>query len=164
MLRGNRIVKKIILIPLLALLLFTYSCGTVNDFSKFDGEKIILSKDEHLNIELKELSSFDELDIKKNNGDSFVLFVYNSRCEACYTFKLVLQAFIEERSLVIYSLENSKIEKNSSLEKHAKLVPTVFIYHKGKIIAQLNPNDNEHLDYFRDVEGFSKWFDIYIKE
>lgn len=163
MLRDN-LMKKILLIPLLTLLLFTCACSSNNDFSKFDGEKIILTKDAFANIELIEINSLEELNLKKNNGDSFVLIVYNNRCEACYAFKLVVQEFIEKRSLAIYSLENTKIEKKSSLAKHTKLVPTVFIFHKGKIIAQLNPNDNEHLDYYKDVEGFSNWIDTYIKQ
>lgn len=148
-------IKKLLLFILFALLLS--ACDSNNQ-----PKQIELPESTYLQSELSEFNDYQCALEKINSGDNFVLFVYTSHCSACMSFESVLREFINERKLTIYSIENSAIEKDSWLDKKVGLVPTVLIINNKKIIAQLDPNSEEHKSYFESSSGFASWFDKYI--
>ena len=158
--------KKIIFILLVCILLISVSCNEDKDFPKyhFDGNKFVLTEESNDEIGISNLESVEELDIKINNSHSFILFIYNKQCEASNAFKIVLEAFVENHQLVIYSLENTLSLKETWMKKQVMFVPTILIFREGKIIAQLNPYDNDHRHYFQNVNDFEIWFYTYIKK
>ncbi|MDD3999456.1 MAG: thioredoxin family protein [Bacilli bacterium] len=125
-------------------------------------KRVALPDDTYNQSQLKEFNTYQEIEDKMTSNEAFIIFVYNNFCDACLSFEPVLNQFIEERQLTIYSIENSLIQRDSWLDKQVKTTPTVLIISEQKKIAQLDPNDGEHTSYFETVEGFGIWFDEYI--
>jgi thiol-disulfide isomerase/thioredoxin len=147
------------MIKRLSLLLFLLILSACNSN---EIKPVELDPSTYLKAELIEFSTYEELEDKISSGDSFVLYVYTSNCDVCMAFKPVINQFIEEREITIYSIENSIIKNNSWLDKQVGKVPTVLIINKEKRIAQLDPNDGEHTSYFESSEGFGVWFDKFV--
>lgn len=108
--------KRIILLLFLALLIS--GCSQPGP--------IKLPESAYEKSELRE-TDYKSISEKINSGENFILYVYTNHCEACMSFKPVLEEFIEERGITIFAIEKAAIEKGSKLDKEVKLAPTVLI-------------------------------------
>ena len=122
-------------------------------------EKFYL-EDEHYgngvitDIDKKELES---LESKKEN---FAVFVYLPGCSSCAEFKVVLNEFVEEKNLEVYSISITDVEGTGVEE--VEYAPSLVLYNEGKVVDMLDSASDEDLPYFKEVSSLTEWLEEYI--
>lgn len=76
--------------------------------------------------------SFDELQNKLNNKDSFVLVIGSNTCSACAMYKETMEEVIKDKQVEIFYLDNDKLNEEQYLKIKSKYIiegtpTTVFI-------------------------------------
>lgn len=104
--------------------------------------------------------SLEEVDAKVKADDTFILFVYAHDCDGCKYFKPILNAVIEEKNLIVYGIESSKITKGHAL-KSLRWTPGLVVYDKGDILVKTEGNESP--DYFKDEAGFKTFLNKYTR-
>lgn len=114
--------------------------------------------------ENNELIEIDSEGIKKLEEDkkSFLVFVNLSGCLSCAEFRVVLDDFMKEYNLTVYSLSITDIE-GTCIDNCVKYTPSVVLYHDGKVVDYLDANSNDDLTYYESVDGFVSWLNKYVK-
>ena len=99
------------------------------------------------------------------NRKSFVLSVYPA--DTCWSdtdepnFLNNMNNLANQNNLFYYRI-GLLVYKKTDLYKQVKYAPTVIIVYKGKVIAYLDAESNEHLKYEKSPEEFNKWFKTYV--
>lgn len=104
------------------------------------------------------VKSFDKL---IDNKESFALFVYQPLCTTSYEFEEVLSQFSKKYNISFYKMPYSNL-KETKLGNKIKYYPTILIFEEGGLIDYLNPDSDEHIKYYKTVEGFKEWFSSYV--
>lgn len=144
--------KKFLLILLLSLTLF--GCGEKKI------EKYYLD-DEHYEqgaITEIELSDFEKLEKDKKN---FAVFVYLPGCTSCAAFRKVLDNFIVDNKLEIYTISILDCE-NTSIDDAVEFAPSLVLFKDGEVVEALDSTSNEDKPALTSVDGLKKWLDKYI--
>lgn len=139
-------IKKFISIILIPILLLISACSPVE---KFNGEIV-----EGI-TETKEIKR-NEYDLKIENKDSFVLYIYTYGCASCAKFNKKINAFVEESSLLIFKIETSQIK--GTIDYHA--APAIAIIKDGNLIDLVNDFDNSK--YFESKDSVKKYISKYV--
>lgn len=146
--------KSIILLPILLL----SSCKTTLPFNL--EEKYYTQENKGL-IEITDLTTFEALEEKK---ESFAIYIYLPGCLTCASFKPILDEFLNQNNLQIYSISYLTIKnKENTLKENIKYTPSVALFYKGKIETYLDATSNEHIEYYKSLDGFTSWFTTYIE-
>ena len=144
--------KKILLLPILLLC----SCQEIQPF-RFE-EKYYNNASL---IELDDISSFKELE---DNKESFGIYLYLPGCLTCQSFKPKLNKFIELNNITLYSISFTKIkDTKNTLYSNIEYAPSVALFNKGELITYLDALNNDHIPYYKTLEGFSEWFNTYVE-
>jgi len=107
----------------------------------------------------------DKINQMLDNRESFVLTVFPG--DYCYSstgednILNSMYEISEENNLYYYNI-GLLIYKNTRLYKEVKYAPTVVIVYKGKILAYIDNENDEHIKYTRSTEDFKKWFKSYV--
>ena len=109
-----------------------------------------------------ELDSTAEYDVKINNKDSFLLFVYENVCYGCNLLAPALEPYITNNNVVLYTMPLSKISDKHDLYKAGvNTTPFLVIVSKGKVaykeLIDLPQDKKEHISW---VE---KWMEKHIE-
>ena len=122
-------------------------------------EKFYL-EDEHYgngvitDINKKELKSLEK------EKQSFAVFVYLPGCSSCAEFKKVLNEFVEEKNIEVYSISITDVE-GTGVEK-VEYAPSLVLYNEGKVVDLLDSASDEDLPYFKEVTSLTEWLKEYI--
>ena len=122
-------------------------------------EKFYL-EDEHYgngvitDINKKELKSLEK------EKQSFAVFVYLPGCSSCAEFKKVLNEFVEEKNIEVYSISITNVE-GTGVEK-VEYAPSLVLYNEGKVVDMLDSASDEDLPYFKEVTSLTEWLKEYI--
>lgn len=122
-------------------------------------EKFYL-EDEHYgngvitDINKKELKSLEK------EKQSFAVFVYLPGCSSCAEFKKVLNEFVEEKNIEVYSISITDVE-GTGVEK-VEYAPSLVLYNEGKVVDLLDSASDEDLPYFKEVTSLTEWLEEYI--
>ena len=122
-------------------------------------EKFYL-EDEHYgngvitDINKKELKSLEK------EKQSFDVFVYLPGCSSCAEFKKVLNEFVEEKNIEVYSISITDVE-GTGVEK-VEYAPSLVLYNEGKVVDLLDSASDEDLPYFKEVTSLTEWLEEYI--
>ena len=112
---------------------------------------------------LIELTSIDEFKTLENNKESFGIYVFLPGCMTCASFKPILEEYIEMNKITLYSIPYTKLKNsNNTLKSNINYAPSVALFNEGEIVTYLDALDNEHINYYESVEGFSSWFETYV--
>ena len=92
------------------------------------------------NKSYKEIS-YDKLNSKLSNDDSFVFIVGQDSCHNCVSFKVVMEKIIKEEKIKVYYLDSSKLKDNEELvltsqffaDKGQIYTPVMFVIEKGHL-------------------------------
>lgn len=146
--------KKLILVILLIII----SISIIMFLSK--SNKLNLSSEYYNKGILKEITK-QELSSKLNSNETFILFTYNNFC----TFKISCDEIFNETAkklnITILKIPFSDF-KDTSLYNNVKYAPTIMIIHKGKIVSYLDPEKDDDLPKYQDINEFIKWLKEYL--
>ena len=121
--------KKVLL--LIAMVLFLAGCKT---------EKFYLEDELYKNSAITDLSNTEVQKLEKSKKN-FMLFVYLPGCSSCEEFRTVLEEFLENEKVEIYSLS---------------------IYNEGKVVDMLDSASDKDLPYFKSATSLKEWLEEYI--
>ena len=81
----------------------------------------------------------------------------------CASFKPILEEYINDKSITLYSISYTKLkDSNNTLKSNIDYTPSVALFNEGEIVTYLDALDNEHIEYYESVAGFSSWFETYV--
>lgn len=142
--------KKLLLVIVLTLLLV--GCGKVEKF--------------YLEDELYEKAVITEIDVEKlekleKEEKNFALFVYLPGCTSCAAFRTVLEDFVVDKNMEIYTISILDAE-NTSADDVVEYAPSLVLYNEGKVVDYLDSTSNDDKPALTTVDGLEKWLDEYI--
>lgn len=124
-------------------------------------KKIDLEEKYYDNGELLRITK-DEFEDLEKNKENFILFVHiPGVCQVSLPFAPIVEEFIEENNITIYSLPFYEIT-DTSIEEYVKFSPSVLIYKDGSVLSYLDSTKDEHLEYYKTIESFTKWIKEYV--
>ena len=154
--------KRFYLLPLITLSLFSSSCSSSNkiNYFKSDGNVALISTVNGLG---------EETDLIKMMAlkNSFVFYISDPTCSSCTEFENMLSTYLSKSKLLIYKLLYSTyIKIDSTLRRKYSLpasvfTPALFIVKEGKIVNQLNYENNE--SKFTNEKEFEKYLSKFGK-
>lgn len=101
-----------------------------------------------------------ELKLLEKEKQSFAVFVYLPGCSSCAEFKKVLNEFVEEKNIEVYSISITDVE-GTGVEK-VEYAPSLVLYNEGKVVDLLDSASDEDLPYFKEVTSLTEWLEEYI--
>lgn len=122
-------------------------------------EKFYL-EDEYYGEGIITKSTSDEINKLEEDKENFAVFVYLNSCSSCSKFTKVLEDFSKEYGINFYSMTLEESEETSCT--CIKYSPSVAIYKEGKVVAYLDANSDEDLEYYESSETFKEWFTKYV--
>ncbi len=148
--------KKTIIFILCILLIIVSMFILFKKEIKFYLENKYYGKNDIQEIDVKEL---DNLITKK---ESFSLLIYQPLCITSTSFEEIVDNFQKENSIMFYKIPFSSIKEIDYLTS-IKHYPSFIIFKKGNVAAYLDAESDEHIESYKSVEGFKKWFTKYVK-
>ena len=142
--------KKFILLILLSIMLI--GCGKVEKFyldDEFYSQGVITEMD------VSKLEEFEK------DERSFVVFVYLPGCTSCAAFRTVLDEFIVDNKIEIYSMSILDA-KGTSIDDNVEFAPALVLYNKGEVVDFLDSTSDEDKPALTSVAGLKKWLEEYI--
>ena len=140
--------KKLLL--LVAIVILLVGCKQ----EKFYLEDVHYGNGVITDIDKKELKSLEK------EKQSFAVFVYLPGCSSCAEFKKVLNEFVEEKNIEVYSISITDVE-GTGVEK-VEYAPSLVLYNEGKVVDLLDSASDEDLPYFKEVTSLTEWLEEYI--
>lgn len=140
--------KKLLL--LVAIVILLVGCKQ----EKFYLEDVHYGNGVITDINKKELKSLEK------EKQSFAVFVYLPGCSSCAEFKKVLNEFVEEKNIEVYSISITDVE-GTGVEK-VEYAPSLVLYNEGKVVDLLDSASDEDLPYFKEVTSLTEWLEEYI--
>ena len=138
---------------------------SLSDFS----DKVILSEGEEqekvlAEADVKAKEYGEVINEMLKNRESFVMSVFPG--DFCYgdagdSAPAFLGQLAFRNNFYYYSV-GLLVYKNSDLYKQVKYAPTIIIVYKGKIIAYLDNENDDHIKLNESEEEFDKWFTSYV--
>lgn len=119
-----------------------------------------------LNEKYYESSEFNELSAESlnnliNDKESFAIFIYQPLCSSSNELNKVLIEFTTKYQISFYKLSFTNM-KETQLKNYIKYYPSVVIFKEGKIVDYLDADSDEDIEYYKNIEGFEKWFSSYV--
>ena len=142
--------KRFILLILLTILLV--GCGKVEKFyldDEFYSQGVITEMD---------VSKLEEFEKDERN---FVVFVYLPGCTSCAAFRTVLDEFIVDNKIEIYSMSILDA-KGTSIDDNVEFAPSLVLYNKGEVVTFLDSTSDKDKPALTSVSGLKKWLEEYI--
>ena len=143
--------KKLLLI-IVILLLCSCNEKSLNKFS--------LDEKYYDNGGFEVISLNDLMNLEDEKGN-FLLFVYTPYCSYNVPCDLVFEQFAKDNNIKILKISYDDFKK-SSYSNTVKYAPTVIILNDGNIITYLDPDKNEDIELYQDLNKFSLWINKYV--
>lgn len=147
--------KTVCLFIIVLFAFFLCGCKEVKKFS--------LEDKYYNNDSIMVYSSFDEISELISNKENFVLYIYLDGCLTCRDLRFIAEEYFSEKKIMIYALNYDEMEKGSQLKKTIEYAPSVVLFQKGKIVKFLDTSSDDDIFAFKDIDGFSTWFETYIE-
>lgn len=142
--------KRIVLVILLALMIV--GCGKVE---KFYLEDELYEQGKITEITVNELKKLEE------EEKSFAVFVYLPGCTSCAEFRTVLEQFVEDNNLEVYTISILDTE-NTSISEVVEYAPSLVLYNKGEMVDYLDSTSDKDKPALTSVDGLNNWLEEYI--
>ncbi len=158
--------KKFISAFLMCLCLF--GCGCKNVKVKIDYVGMPTASEsstylyENYGLLSHELKDTSEYDIKIENKDNFLLFVYSEECYGCSLLAPALKEYVNENSLAIYTISSQKINNHSLYKEYGiRDTPYLVLIDEGELVyKELVLLENKPEENIKWVE---KWMENHIE-
>ncbi len=101
----------------------------------------------------------DELNRKKEEGGTFVLFVTLPGCTSCAAFAPVIGEYAAAGLADVFEIPLSVLkEADEALGKDVEYTPAVVIVKDGDVQAVLRADADADIPYYKNVRSLSEWF------
>lgn len=147
--------KKFLVILFTALLLV--GCGKEKEKQV---EKFYLEDQHYGNPVITEISK-NELEELEESKKNFAVFVYLPGCTSCAEFRTVLDEYVVEKNIEIYTISILRA-KETSIDEVVEFAPSLVLYNKGEVVTYLDSTSDEHIPALTSSEGLTKWLENYI--
>lgn len=139
------------LLTIIVLMLMIVGCGY---------EKFYLEDEYYESAKITEITidEFKELEEEKKN---FMVFVYLPGCTSCAQFKSVLEEYLKDHTLEIYSISILETE-GTSIRENVQYAPSMVLYKEGEVVVALDSTSDDDKPALTTTDGFNKWLDEYI--
>lgn len=126
-----------------------------NGRSAPETETFPLSAEIYAEANFQELSTaeFEQLIAEQK---SFIVILHMAVCPAEFPIKDVAKQVAQAENLTIYSLKEDDF-KQTALAATIKYLPSAAIYRTGELVAFLDAESDEDLEYYKNADGFLKW-------
>ncbi|MBQ9048032.1 MAG: thioredoxin family protein [Solobacterium sp.] len=112
---------------------------------------------------IKELSGPDELQKLMDEKKTFGVLLYLPGCSGCAAFRPIVEEYAETGMVDIYSANLAAfMEGDNTISENISYAPSMIIYKDGETAAYLDPEKNEDIAYYKNLEGLSSWFGQYL--
>ena len=109
------------------------------------------------------ISTLEELQNLEDNKETFPLFVFLSGCHSCAEFLPIVQKYVENNSIKMYSIDLNDIWGTSnSITDRIKYAPSLFLYRNGEVIAYLDSSKDSDYEYYKSVSKLDEWINTHI--
>lgn len=128
-------------------------------------EKIELISDQYVEGvgSLEEHKSYETIKSHIDNNDNFVLYMFQNGCLSCKAFKPILEAYVQEKGLKIYSIEiNYLDEGNRELRKTLGATPAIGIFKSGELYEHVHYAQEDKGEVMLSKDSFASWFETYV--
>ena len=105
--------------------------------------------------------SVEEFEKLESEDKSFLLFVYLPGCTSCAAFSEVITEFHENNQVEVYSISINEV-KDTTIMKHIKYAPSLFIFNKGKVVDCLDATSDKDKPMLTEVNSFKSWLEEYV--
>ena len=109
----------------------------------------------HSEITVNELKKLEE------EEKSFAVFVYLPGCTSCAEFRTVLEQFVEDNNLEVYTISILDTE-NTSISEVVEYAPSLVLYNKGEMVDYLDSTSDKDKPALTSVDGLNNWLEEYI--
>ena len=149
--------KRYLLITLFVLC----SCQNNQNSLPFKLEDKYYTKENKGLVEINDINLFKNLE---KNNESFGVYIYLSGCLTCQKFKPILTEFLDINNIQLYSISYTLIkESKNTLHSNIEYAPSVALFNDGKLITYLDSINNDHIEYYENLDGFTSWFTNYVE-
>lgn len=136
--------KKISLTFMLAFTLFSMSCNNNNSSSS---NNLSYENDPRISVERNENaqiieSTYEDIEAKIIKKESFVLYIHQIGCLGCKNFTPILNQYVNETKINVYSIETSSIPKTGA-KIYYSYTPTLQIFKNGEMIDSNDPVETD---------------------
>lgn len=109
------------------------------------------------------ISEIDTAEMQRmiDEDRTFAVFIYQPACSTSEEFEQVLNDFSQQKQIALEKTTFVEAKK-SGLVGELKYYPSFAIYHNGELVDYLDADSNEDADYYKSVEGFTKWWEKYV--
>ncbi|MGN1371790.1 MAG: thioredoxin domain-containing protein [Candidatus Coprovivens sp.] len=142
--------KKVVLVILLTLMIV--GCGKVE---KFYLEDELYEQGKITEITVNEFKKLEE------EKKSFAVFVYLPGCTSCAEFRTVLEQFVEDNNLEVYTISILDTD-NTSISEVVEYAPSLVLYNKGEMVDYLDSTSDKDKPALTSVDGLDNWLEEYI--
>lgn len=115
--------------------------------------------DKYYNI--GEVLKLDENEVENLSNESFLLFTYNSYCGMAKPCEEVFDAVLKRYRIDYVSMPVETFRK-TKYHDTVKLAPSFLIIKNGEIVAYLDAENDNDLDYYQNEDDFESWLRGYI--
>ena len=150
--------RKLLIASLATLSALCVSCGSDSKKSYENDSRFMPQREESASlIEL----NYSEVEAKIIKKESFILYIKQAGCMSCKAFAPILESWINETKINVYSIERARIPNDSKL--HFRFTPTVQIFKDGEMIDSQDPV-NTKTKMFNNITELKKYFNKYVIE
>ena len=119
-----------------------------------------------LKEEYYQKSAIKEIDLDGLNKliddkESFVVSVYLPGCSSCAEFRVVLDEFLKENQLTLYTTQ-IEYAKQTEIGQKIKYAPSCVVFKEGKVVAYLDAASDDDEEYYETSANFKEWLTKYI--
>ena len=147
--------KKLLAIIIPCIMILT-GCASKKEIESFYLDEKYYGDSDYITITDSEFEQ-----IVSDKG-SFAVFIYQPLCTNSIEFNKILDKFIEKNNMTIYKMSYEDMQK-TELSEVIKYYPSFAIYENGRLVSNLDANNDNHVDYYKNLDKFEDWFTKFVK-
>lgn len=100
-------------------------------------------------------------DIEKLKNETYLIYTYNNYCSLKIPCDTIFKKVMDKYNITILSIPYEET-KGLFIYKTVKYAPSIIIVQKNKVVAYLDPDNNDDYNKYQDENEFEKWLNNYI--
>lgn len=144
--------KKLLTIITIFICVFITGCNSKEETGKIYLEDKYYGSSSYIEVTEEDIES---------NKENYILFTYNTFCSLNVPCEEIFQDFMSKYNIAILSIPFYEF-KETYLHDTVKYGPSILVVKNKKVVAYLDANKDEDLDYYQDVDKFKEWIEQYV--
>jgi len=106
---------------------------------------------------------YSKIQLALDNKESFGVYVFLTGCTSCASFKPIMEEFLDEYNIQLYSVNYMIMESMENLyHTTIKYAPAVMLFKDGELVDYLDASSDDDYYAFKSKDGFGDWFSSYV--